>query len=130
MRKLIHLLVMPEMRFNAAVGREGFVFEFVVVDKLCLVDEQPREGERVGRAGAVLRYDNGDGAVVERNDVFVVVWLGDRLGKGFRWFPSDNIVNPVDESPAFPRGKQSGQGVRKAVLEGRHDDAAGTPCHA
>ena len=45
--------VMPEVRANAAVGRERLVFEFVVVDELRLVDEQPRERERVGRAGAV-----------------------------------------------------------------------------
>lgn len=72
---------MPEVRFDAAVGREGFVFKFVIVDKLSLVDEQPRQGERVRRAGAVLRYNNGDGAVVKRYDVFIVVRLGDRLGK-------------------------------------------------
>lgn len=31
--------------------------------------------------------------------------------------------------PCGHPGKQSGQGVCKAVLESRHDDAAGTPCH-
>ena len=41
--------VMPEIRTNAAIGRERFVFEFVVVNELYLVNEHPRDRLRVRR---------------------------------------------------------------------------------
>ena len=57
--------VLSEVRLDAAVCREGFIFEFLIVYEFGLVNEQPREGERVGGAGAVLRDDHGARAVVE-----------------------------------------------------------------
>ena len=45
--------------------------------KLCLVDEQPRERERVGRAGAILRDDDSHRTIVKGDDVFVVSRFGD-----------------------------------------------------
>ena len=38
-------------------------------------------------------------------------------------------MNSVDEAPAFPRGKQTGQCIGKAMLESRHDNAAGRAWH-
>ena len=70
--------VPSEMRLNATIGRERFVFEFLIVDELSLVNEQPRKRERVRRTGAVLRDDDRTRAVVERYDVFIIVRLDDR----------------------------------------------------
>ena len=46
--------MMPEVRTNAAVGRQRFVFEFVVVNELYLVNEQPRDRLRVRRTRDAL----------------------------------------------------------------------------
>lgn len=43
--------VMAEERAYAAVCRQRLVLQFVVVDELCLVDEEPGERERVAGAG-------------------------------------------------------------------------------
>ena len=58
--------MLTEVRLNAAVGRERFIFEFGVVNKLGFIYKQPRERKRVRRAGAVLRNDNSDRTVVEK----------------------------------------------------------------
>ena len=124
--------VMAEIRADATVGRQRLVFEFVVVNELRLVNEEPRERERVGGAGAVLGDDDGHGAVVESDDVLVVGRFGDGFGERLGRFAPDNIVNAVEIAPPLPRGKQAGERVGESVLEGRHDNAArraGHPLH-
>lgn len=56
--------------------------------------------------------------------MFVVLWVDDWLLESLRRFSADNIMHPLDEAPAFPRGEQAGDCVSQAVLEGRHYDAA------
>ena len=96
---------MSEVRADATVGWQRLVLEFVVVNELRLVDKEPREREGVGRAGAVLGDDDGNGAVVERDDVLVVSRFGDGFGERLGRFSADNIVNTVDLTPPLPCGE-------------------------
>ena len=112
------------MRLDATVGRERFVFEFLIVDEFSLVNEQPRERERVGRTWTVLRDDDRTRAVVERYDVFIIVRLDDRTSKRLGRTATDNVVHAVDIAPAFPRREQPRQRVGQTVFERRHHDAA------
>ena len=121
--------VMPEIRADAAVGRERFVLQFVVVDELRLVDKQPRERERGGGAGAILRDDDSHGAVVERDDVLIVGRLGDGFGERLGRFASDHIVNTIYISPPLPRSEQTGERVGKTMLERGDDDATSGARH-
>ena len=121
--------VPPEMRLNTTVGRERFVFEFLIVDEFRLVNEQPRERERVGRTRSVLRDDDRTRSVVERYDVFIIVRLDDRASKRLGRTATDNVVHTVDIAPAFPRREQSRQRVGQTVFERRHHDAAGRAWH-
>ena len=97
--------VMAEERAYAAVCRQRLVLQFVVVDELCLVDEEPGERERVAGARAVLRDDDGAGAVVERDDVLIVRWLGDGFLERLRRFAPNDIVDAIDVAPPLPRGE-------------------------
>ena len=119
--------VPPEMRLDTTVGRERFVFEFLIIDEFSLINEQPRERERVRRTGAVLRDDDRTRAVVERYDVFIIVRLDDRASKRLGRTATDNVMHAVDIAPAFPRGEQSRQRVGQTMFERRHHDA---PCRA
>lgn len=105
------------MRLDAAVGRECFIFELGVVDKLGLVHEKPRERERVRRAGPILGYDNSHAAVIERYDVFIIVRRRDGLAKRFGRLLADHIVYALDEAPSLPRGEQPRNCVSQSVLD-------------
>ena len=116
--------MVSEVRADAAVGWQRLVFELVVVNEFRLVNEEPRERERVGRAGAVLADDDSHRAIVERDDVLVVGRFGDGLGERLGRFATDNVVNTIEIAPPLPCGEQAGERVGESVLEGRHDDAA------
>ena len=68
--------------------------------------------------------DDGNGAVVERDDVLVVSRFGDGFGERLGRFSADNIVNTIDITPPLPCGEQARERIGESVLESRHDDAA------
>ena len=121
-----------EIAFDAAIRRQCLFFQLLVVDKLSLVDEQPREGERVGRSRAVLRYENGNRAIVESYYMLVIGRLRYRFGKRFGRLYADYVMHPLFVSPTFPRGEQSRNGIGQSVLESRYYNpscAARHPLH-
>ena len=73
--------MMPKVRTNATIGRERFIFEFVVVNELRFVNEQPRERQRVRRTRAVLTDNNGDLAIIKRHHVFIIRRFRNRFGE-------------------------------------------------
>lgn len=64
--------VVPEVRANATIGRQSLVLQFVVINELRLVNEQPRQRERVGRARTILTDDDSHATIVKCYDVFIV----------------------------------------------------------
>jgi len=122
--------VMAEERAYAAVCRQRLILQLVVVDELCLVDEEPGERERVAGSRSVLRDDDGAGTVVKCDDVLIVRWLGDGFLERLRRFAANDIVDAIDVAPPFPRGEEPGKRVRQTMFEGRHDDASRGARHA
>ena len=122
--------VVAEVGLDAAVGRQRLVLESLVIDELGLIDQEPRKGQRIAAAGAVLGYDNSAGTIVERDDVLIFCGLYDRLSEGLGRFPTDNVVNAFHEAPALPCGQQARYGIRQTVLVGRHHDATCAAGHA
>jgi len=122
--------VVAEVGLDAAVGRQRLVLEALVIDELGLIDQEPRKGQRVAAARAVLGYDDGAGAVVEGNDVLVFGRLDDGLAEGFGRSPTDDVVHALDVAPPLPRRQQAGDGVGQAVPVGGNDDAACAAGHA
>ena len=64
--------VVPEVRAYATIGRQSLVLQLVVINELRLVNEQPRERERVGRARTVLTDDDSYRAIIERDYMLIV----------------------------------------------------------
>ena len=94
--------MMAEVRANTAVSGKCLILQFVVINELGFVYKQPRECQRVRRTRTVLRDDNCYGSVVERDDVFIVSRLGNRLGKGLRGLATNDVVDTVEIAPALP----------------------------
>ena len=125
--------MMAEVRANAAVGGKCLVLQFVVINELGLVNQEPRQGQRVRRARAVLRDDDRYGAVVEGDDVLIVSRFGNRLAERLWWLTAYHIVDAVQVAPALlvdavqvapalPCSQQSRDGICQAMLEcGNHD---------
>ena len=120
---------MSEVGLYAAVRRKRFVFEALVVNELCLVNQEPRQRERVGASWSVFRNDDGARAVVERDDVIVLGWLDDGLAEGFGRSPSNHIMHAIDEAPPLPCRQQARNGVCQSVLVCRYDNAARAAFH-
>ena len=114
--------VVPEVRAYATICRQSLVLQFVVINELRLVNEQPRQRERVGRARAVLTDDDSHRAIIERDYMLIVSRFGDWLRKRLRRFSAYHIMHAIDVPPTLPRCKQTWERVRQAMLEGRHDD--------
>ena len=53
------------MGLDAASGRQRLVLESLVIDELGLIDQEPRKGQRVAAARAILRDYDGAGTIVE-----------------------------------------------------------------
>ena len=121
--------VVPEVRAYATICRQSLVLQLVVINELRLVNEQPRERERVGRARAVLTDDDSHRAIIERDYMLIVSRFGDRLRKRLRRFSAYHIMHAIDISPTLPRSKQSGECVRQAMLERRHHDTTSRSRH-
>lgn len=121
--------VVPEVRANATIGRQSLVLQFVVINELRLVNEQPRQRERVGRTRTILTDDDSHRAIIERDDMLIVSRFGDWLRKRLRRFSANHIVNAIDVPPTFPCCEQTRERVRQAMLERRHDDATSGARH-
>ena len=121
--------VVPEVRPDTAVSGQRLVLEFLEVDELRLVDEQPVQGQGVGTTGNVLGDEYRAAAVVERDDMCIFPRLNLRLSEGLGRFDADDVMHALDEAHRLPTGEQSRQGVGQTVAEGRHDDAAGGAGH-
>ena len=121
--------VVPEVRANATIGRQSLVLQFVVINELRLVNEQPQQRERVGRARTILTDDDSHRAIIERDDMLIVSRFGDRLRKRLRWFSAYHIMHAIDITPTLPCCKQSRERIRQAVLERRHDDTTSGSRH-
>ena len=109
-----------EIAHRAAVRREGLVFEFVVVQAFRFVGDDPVQSEGIRAHSHVLGDDDHLGAVVERDDVFVVLDRDDGLGEAelFRWALADDVVDAFDESGFAKAGQGGGQRARAGLLEG------------
>ena len=121
--------MVPEVRAYATICRQSLVLQFVVINELRLVDEQPRERERVGRARAVLADDDSHRAIIERDDMLIVCRFGDRLRKRLRRFSAYHIVNAIDVPPTLPCCEQTRERIRQAMLERRHHDTTSRSRH-
>ena len=121
--------VVPEVRAYATICRQSLVLQFVVINELRLVNEQPRERERVGRARAVLTDDDSHRAIIERDNMLIVSRFGDRLRKRLRRFSAYHIMHAIDIPPTLPCCKQSGERVGQAMLERRHHDTTSGSRH-
>ena len=121
--------VVPEVRAYATIGRQSLVLQLVVINELRLVNEKPRERERVGRAWAVLTDDDRHRAIIERDDMLIVSRFGDWLREGLWRFPAYHIMHAIDIPPTLPRCKQPRERVRQAMLERRHDDTTSGARH-
>ena len=103
--------VMPEVRANTTIGRQRFIFEFIIINKLRFINEEPRKRQRVRRARAVLANDNGDRAIIESHHMLIIRRFRNRLRKRPRRFASHHIMHTFDVSPPFPSSKQAGKRV-------------------
>ena len=112
--------VLAEVRLDAAVCRERFIFQLLVVDELGFIHQKPRQGQRVRAARSVLGDDNGARAIMERYDMLIIVRLDNGSGKRLRGLSADNVVEAVEIAPTLPSGEQPRQGVGQAVFEGGH----------
>ena len=121
--------VVPEVRAYATICRQSLVLQFVVINELRLVNEQPRERERVGRARAVLTDDDSHATIVKRDDMLIVSRFGDRLRKRLRRFSAYHIMHAIDIPPTLPRCKQTRERVGKSMLERRHHDTTSGARH-
>ena len=89
---------MSEVGLDAAIGRKRLIFEAFIVNELRLVNQEPRERQRVGTSWSVLRNDYGARTVVESNDVLIFGWLDNGLAERFGRSPSNHIMQAIDEA--------------------------------
>ena len=122
--------VARQVGLDAAIGRQRLLFESLVIDELGLVDQEPRKGQRVAAARAILRNDDGAGAVVEGNDMLILRRLDDWLAEGFRRPTPNDVVDAIHEAPSFPCRQQARNCVGQAMLVGGHNNTASAARHA